>query len=138
MTLRELSQLNSLRKEIAMDEIRLKELELKSDARSPNLYDIRSSCMPSESDRVGNIVAEIDILRGKIYDKKYACIKELNRLEDYIESIDDSFTRQIFELRYQYGMNWIEVAHAMGGGNTPDGVKKRCQRYIRKHNTPGG
>lgn len=140
MTLRELSQLHALRREIEMDEIRLKELEVRADPNSPNIENIRT-IGGIKYDSVGDLVAELDCLRKKITNKKNECIAEMNRLEDFVETIDDSFTRQIFILKYVCGMNWDEVSRAIGGGNTPDGVKKRCQRYIWKHSQkrkPGG
>lgn len=105
MTLRELSQLYWLRKEVALDERRMKALEDK-----PELAEVK---------------AEIE--------KKYVRIKaEWMRLEQYIANVDDSYMRQILTLRYVYGYSWHKVALRIGGGNTADGIKKRCQRYISK------
>lgn len=106
MTLRELSQLYWLRKEVALDERRIKELE-----NTPELVEVK---------------AEIE--------KKYVRIKaEWTRLEQYIANVDDSYMRQILTLRYAYNYSWRKVALRIGGGNTADGVKKRCQRFVSKN-----
>ena len=69
----------------------------------------------------------------RIRNRQNRSAAQLLALESYIDGIDDSFTRQIFVYRYACGMNWQEVARAVGGGNTADGVKKRCQRWLAAH-----
>lgn len=131
MTLKELSQLYYLNREIKMDQRRLEELRTK--AESPSTA--RITGMPRASgvtDKVSKYAAEIADLKGIIDANVQRCFYELNRLNRYIDGIDDSLTRQVFALRFRKGLSWDQVAAELGGGNTYESVRKRVFRYIRK------
>lgn len=131
MTLRELSQLYYLNREIEMDQRRLQELEAKV---LPGAQVITG--MPHGSgvtDIVGRYGAEIADLRGIIEAKHQQCLYERSRLERYIAGIDDSLLRQIFTYRFVNGLPWNQVAACVGGWNTPEGVKKRVFRYLKQN-----
>ena len=131
MTLKELSQLYYLNREIEMDQRRLRELELKA---LPGAQVITG--MPhgsSVADIVGRYAAEIADLRGIIEAKHQQCLYERSRLERYIAGIDDSLLRQIFTYRFVNGLPWLQVAACIGGNNTADSVRVACNRYIEKH-----
>lgn len=130
MTLKELSQLYYLNREIEMDKRRLQELEVKAVSCSANLSGMPRS--PGVSDRVGRYAADIVDLKGIIEAKLQQCIYERNRLERYISSIDDSLLRQIFTYRFIDGLPWEQVAACVGGGNTVAGVKMLCYRHLNK------
>lgn len=133
MTVKELSQLYYLNREIEADQQRLDELEVRvSSPKSPN-YDGMPHA-PGYSDSLSRMVAEIVDLKALIAAKQLQCIHERNRLERYISSIPDSLTRQIFALRFINGLSWYQVAMHIGGGNTEDSVKKVCYRYLNKEN----
>lgn len=53
-----------------------------------------------------------------------------NDVLDFIESIDDSHMRMIITYRIIENYSWGQVADAMGGGNTEDGVKKAFYRFM--------
>lgn len=133
MTLKELSQLYHLNKEIDRDQQRLDALRLKS-------YPLGSKItgMPSGRSFVQSVIdnntAEVIDLEGIIEAKVKQCMHERNRLERYIADIPDSQVRQIFTCRFVEGLSWVQVAHRIGGGNTEDSVKKVCYRYINKNN----
>lgn len=132
MTVKELSQLYYLNREIEADQQRLDELEVMvSSPKSPN-YDGMPHA-PGYSDSLSRMVAEIVDLKALIAAKQIQCIHERNRLERYISSIPDSLTRQIFALRFINGLSWYQVAMHIGG-NTEDSVKKVCYRYLNKEN----
>ena len=131
MTLKELSQLYYLNREIEMDQRRLRELE----ARALSGAQVITG-MPHGSgvaDIVGRYAAEIADLRGIIEAKHQQCLYERSRLERYIADIDDSLLRQIFTYRFVNGLPWLQVAACIGGGNTADSVRVACNRYIEKH-----
>ena len=65
--------------------------------------------------------------------RQLQCAKEQKRLEEYIASIPDSLTRQIFALRFVNGLSWRQVAFHVGGGNTEESVKKVVYRYLEKN-----
>ena len=130
MTVKELSQLYYLNREIEADQQRLDELELLvSSPKSPN-YDGMPHA-PGYSDSLSRMVAEIVDLKALIAAKQIQRIRERNRLERYISSIPDSLTRQIFALRFINGLNWYQTAMHVGGGNTEDSVRQRVYRYLK-------
>lgn len=131
MTTRELSQLYHLRREIQQDQERLAKLEMEATACAVNLSGMPHA--PGVSDKVGRYAADIADLRLLVEANLRRCGKELIRLNGYIDDIPDSHTRQIFRLRYIDGCTWGQVAARIGGGNTADGMRKACTRYLRRH-----
>lgn len=131
MTVKELSQLYWLNREIEMDQKRLEELEYQAVPGSPTISDMPPGPHNNES-KVEKLAAEIVDLKAIIAAKQIQCIHERQRLERYISEIPDSLTRSIFELRFANGLPWSQVAASLGGGNTTEGVKKRCYRYLKE------
>lgn len=131
MTVKELSQLYWLTREIEADQRRLEELEQAAGAPSSS----RVTGMPHAPNRndskVERLVAEIVDLQAIIAARQIQCIHKRARLERWINTIPDSLTRQVFHYRFVDGLTWDQVAQRVGGGNTMEGVKKRCYRYIR-------
>lgn len=130
MTLKELSQLYWLNREIEMDQQRLRELELKALPGAQVLTGMPHA--PGVVDKVGTYAAEIADLRGIIEAKHQLCLYERSRLERYISSIDDSLLRQIFTYRFVNGLPWEQVAACIGGGNNAGNVRMLCYRYIKQ------
>ena len=130
MTLKELSQLYYLNREIEMDKKRLQELDIKAVSIAPNITGMPHS--PGLSDKVGRYAAEIADLKGIIDAKHQQCIYERSRLERYISSLDDSLLRQIFTYRFVNGLPWEQVAACVGGGNSAGSVKMMCYRYLNQ------
>lgn len=81
MTLKELSQLYYLNREIEMDKRRLQELEVKALPGSQVLTGMPHT--PGVKDKVGEYAAEIADLRGIIEAKHQQCLYERSRLERY-------------------------------------------------------
>ena len=131
MTIKELSQLSNLRKEIKLLEYQLKRLEDMSTNITPQITGMPDASQVS--DKVGNYATEIALLKDLIKKNKDEVWKEYLRLENYISSIADSLTRQIFILRFVDGLTWVQVAHRIGG-NTEGSVKATCYRYLENHN----
>ena len=101
MTKKELSQLYWLKKEIARDRERLRELEARAASTGAQL-----TGMPAGggiSDMVGRYASEIADLCNRIDDKIRRCWVELQRLTRYIDTVDDSLMRQILTARYVEG-----------------------------------
>lgn len=130
MTLKELSQLYYLNREIEMDKRRLQELELKAVSCTPDTTGMPRS--PGVSDRVGRYAAEIADLRGIIEAKHQQCLYERSRLERYIADIDDSLLRQVFTYRFINGLPWEQVAACVGGSNSAGSVRMMCYRYLKQ------
>ena len=130
MTIKELSQLFWLRREIEMDRERLEELECMAVSLGAQNMDGMPHA-PGYGDKVARCVAEIVDLQAIIAEKQANCLHERARLERFIASVPDSLTRQILTLRFIGCKSWVQVAVAVGGGNTPDGVRMICQRYLK-------
>lgn len=131
MTLKELSQLYYLDKEIELDRERLAELRANLLCpRSPNYDGMPRN--PNPENALERCVAEIvdleNVIRAKIEQRIY----ERARLERYISDIPDSLTRQIFTLRFIEGLTWDDVAAKAGGNNTAKNCSNICYRYIRQ------
>ena len=132
MTRRELSQVYHLRKEIEEDRARLHRLEAAATSASPSNGGSGGSGTPSC--RKGNwadrtaIAASIADLRAQIADKVEREHRELIRLMDYIDTIDNAYIRRIFKARFVDGRSWQAVAVRVGG--TADSVKKICYRFL--------
>ena len=135
MTMKELSQLYWLNREIELDQERLAELERKaSSPSSPNLSGMPGGgSTPGFNNKIERYVAEIIDLQALIAAKQIQCIHQRNRLERWIADIPDSLTRQIFTLRFINGLTWNQVAMHIGG-NTEASVKMICYRHLNKVN----
>jgi len=130
LTIKELSQLYFLNLEIEKQKQRLAELEADAFNITPQLTGMPSgTCV---NDKVGMYAAEIADLKELISLNIQKCWYERNRLERYIQGIDDSQIRQILTLRFVEGLKWEEVADELKGV-TSESVKKQCYRYIRHH-----
>ena len=130
MTLRELSQLFYLNREIEMDKRRLRELEAKALPEAQVITGTPHGA--GVPDPVGKYALEIADLRGIIEAKRQKCLYERSRLERYIAGIDDSLTRQMFTYRFVNGLSWVQVAACIGG-NTPDGCRMAVKRYLERN-----
>lgn len=64
---------------------------------------------------------------------KLRCLALLIKTEKFIYSIDDSLTRQIFELRYIKGLTWSQTAQQMGGYAKADCLRMIHDRYLKNH-----
>ena len=53
-------------------------------------------------------------------------------IEEFIDTIGDSFIRQIIALRYISGFQWEQVAAHMGSGYTTDCIKRQHERFMKK------
>lgn len=130
MTIKELSQLYYLNREIEHCQEQLEELEYQRGC-APVILDDMPHGKGTVHSRVEQLAAEIVDLKAIIHAKQIECIHERNRLERYIASIPDSETRLIFELRFANCLSWEQVAANIGEGNTSERVRQVCSRYIR-------
>lgn len=132
MTKQELSQLYYLNREIEQIKQRIEELECIATSTTLNI-----TGMPHVSgvtDKVGKYAAEIADLKELLELNLKKCFYELNRLNRYINTIDDPILRMVFTLRYINGLSWRQVAYSIGGNNTENAVKKMAYRYLDKLN----
>lgn len=161
MTIKELSKLYNLNREVEImqkrladleweiqwDEERLRNLEARYGSISSPSYDGMPKS-PSYGNKMESEVAELLDLRDKIARKKalrsecamtihaqeILCLTERNRLERYIAELPDSLLRMIFALRFINGLSWAQVSEHIGMHTTEDSVKKQCYRYLNEQN----
>lgn len=131
MTLKELSQLYYLDKEIERDKRRLRELKSLQIKLTPSYSEMPSFTRiiyDPMAEKVADILDLEEMLRLNVQKRYY----EEKRIMRYIDTIDDSFVRLIFKLRFIDCKDWWQVAEEVGGNNTNDSVKKICYRYLNK------
>lgn len=160
MTVKELSKLYWLNREVELNRKQLADLEAEIERETEELAGYRASMdglaspnldgMPHGSDvhsPVENTVEHIikleavlskkhDALvnlKARISARQTLIILERDRLEQYIGTIDDPFMRQVFTLRFINGLPWQQVALSIGREETWESVKRSCYRFIRKH-----
>lgn len=131
MTVKELSQLYWLNREIPRDEARIAQLREKAQsAPSPDM-----SGMPHGSggntSRTEKYAVELTSRERSLSHRR----AERDRLQQFISYIPDSLTRLIFSYRFESRKSWKEVAALIGCGNTEESVKKRCYRYLEEYNS---
>lgn len=129
VTLKELSQYYYLKQEIKRYEEKIIELENKATSTTQSITGMPHNS--GVSDKVGNNATEISYYRSQIELDKLKCKNELKRLDGYIRDINDSLTRQIFELRFIDRLKWQEVADIIGSSEYS--VKHICYRYIKHY-----
>ena len=128
MTLQELSQLYYLNREIEREKGRLQELEAAATNTAAKITGLPHVGGIADKTAIAAQIAECRvILEARIAQSAV----EYNRLMRYINGIPDSFTRQIFTLRFVNGLSWNQVALRVGGGNTVAGLRKRVYRYLK-------
>ena len=138
MTLKELSQLYYLTREIEADKRRLEELERLAEGPSISRLTGMPHAPGRNDSKVERLAAEIVDLQAIIAARQIQCIHEKARLERWISSIPDSVTRQIFHCRFAEGMSWYQVAVNVGGNNTEASVKMICYRYLKANDSDAG
>lgn len=126
-----LSRLYYLKKEIELQKRRIKELE------NAALYcSSPISGLPSGSeimDKVGNYAAQIADLRNLLDRNCKRCVRELNILERYIQSVDDPLIRQIMHFRFVKSYGWSKTAYAIGGNTSIASLKMKLQRFLKNN-----
>ena len=130
MTKKELSQLYYLNREIEQLQARLTELESLATSCTANI-----TGMPRAngiSDKIGKYAAEIADLKSLLDLNLKKCFYELNRLNRYIQCVEDSEMRMILSLRYVNGLCWEQVAASISVYASGDSVRKAHDRFLRK------
>lgn len=59
-------------------------------------------------------------------------VETINKIEEFIASVDDSRMRRIINLRFIENLSWNKVADRIGGGNTEDSIKKSFYRFMEQ------
>lgn len=130
MTKKELSQLYYLNREIEEQQRRLLELEVIATSGTSNITGMPRAT--GINDKIAKYAAEIADLKCLLDLNLKKCFYELNRLNRYIESVEDAEMRMILTFRYINGLPWEQVAMNISPYASGDSVRKAHDRFIRK------
>ena len=131
MTKKELSQLYYLKKEIKQQQRRIAELEAVATNCSTKITGLPSG--KGISDKIGNYAAQIADLKALLDLNLKKCFYEFNRLNRYIEEVEEPLIKQIMIYRFVNGYSWRKIAYIVGGNNTPDGLRIKMMRFLKKN-----
>ena len=132
-----LKQFCDIRDEI--DEITKKIRELESKA---NAYTVVQTSMKDEPYSKVNIKVYNPSLKARDrieqhivqLKKRYDKLLEIQlEVETFINTIENSRIRRIFEYRYFKNYTWRKVANCVGGYSTADSVRKEHDRFLQKN-----
>lgn len=89
--------------------------------------------MPRGSSGIRSVVEDNVLRLEKLREVLERDRRERERLQGFIDSIDDPHVRRIFKYKFERGYSWAQAALKMGGGNTAEGVRRAAYRYLEKH-----
>lgn len=75
---------------------------------------------------------KLDFLKLTLRERYDKALELQNQIETYINSIDKSDIRQIFEHRYIDNMNWIQIQVIMGYRHE-DTARKKHDKYLEEN-----
>lgn len=128
MTEKELKQLFFLKKEIEKIEEEIEVLGYQT--LSIPIGDGMPKGKGGTSDKVGRLATEIVYLKDKLELKLKESYIERNRIEKFLDSIEDREIRLIFRLRHVNCMNWRAIGKELGYEHTT--VFKKYRKYFQQ------
>lgn len=146
MTKDELKQLAFLKGEVAMLEIQIEEVKKKinkyrtsdsvkaSQTEFPyTQHSVLVSGIPEKSySGAWELRKELAELKLRLQAREAECDWEYIRLNNYIQSIDDSLIRQILTYKFIENLEWEEVATRISNHDTENSVRKKFERFLKK------
>lgn len=129
MTVKDLSQVYDLQREIDYYDRKIDELRAQRTAIQAPSFDKEPGGRgdPSHS-KIETLTAEIIDLEELIRLHRQQRVVECQRLERYIAGVEDPVVRQIMHLRFAELKSWQEIADSMH--YSIEAVKKRLYRYL--------
>lgn len=131
MNEKELSQLFYLKREIKQQKLLLLEMETDSRGCVSGMSSVTGAS--GMGDLTGNRAAAIADLKRLTEKNTERLELEKQKLETYIQSVEDSYMRQLLRLRFAECKSWRAIALSMGGYNGEDGVRKAVRRFLEKN-----
>lgn len=121
ITINQLRQYRHIKANILLLKTELDELILKSNACDGG----RSG---GKSDTVPRIVLE----REKTQRRIDVLTERKNAVDAYLRECDDYFGL-LLRWHYVEGRTWASIAMTVGGGNTDNGIRMACHRFVRQN-----
>lgn len=131
VTVRGLSQLRFLKREITAERDRIIELRTLAGYGKRDLT--REGRGNQTSDRTGTYAIEIAYLTDLVAKNMKRCICELLRLQQFLNSIEDSEMRTIFRERYIKGRSWLSIAFLLGY-HDEQLPRRKHDRFLQSYN----
>lgn len=128
MTKKELSQLYYLNREIEYMQGRIQELECLATSSTQKITGM--PFVAGISDMVSKYAAEIADLNGLLDLNLKKCFYELNRLNRYIQSVENTEMRMILSLRYINNLSWEQVAASISSCLSGESIRKAHDRFL--------
>ena len=128
LTIKELKQYRDLQKEIQDLESRIKNAVVLDTVKGSDIefpYTLHSRKLEGVPD--SDNTYRVQLLKAKL-----KCKQEFQKLNDFINSIDDSQLRRIFRYKFIDGYTWTKTAMLIGGGNTAECLIMKVKRYFKK------
>ena len=122
ITIKQLRQYRHTKANILLLEQELDELILRSSAHDG----------AGRSNAVSDSVAQIVLQREKMREKIRNLTARKTAVEVYLTECSDYYGL-LLRWHYVEGRTWASIALTVGGGNTEDGVKQACHRYVKKN-----
>lgn len=138
MNLDQLEQFRYLENEINMLKHRIVELRSRNEDYVSDTVTGSSKGRPFRQHTIvitgyGNPnMKKISELELKYIHRQGQLCAELAKIEEFIDSLQDSELRQIIELRYVKGMSWNTVARTVYGYPSGDTARKKVARFFSK------
>lgn len=134
MTREELSKLRSIQKEIELIKRELDSIteEYVTDIVTGSMVEhpcILTHFKISGYDS-GGYSSKVNRLERKLKCKLEEIMDERERLEEYIESVNDDITRMILRLRYINGLGWNQIGNELGYSERQ--VRRKHAQWIDK------
>lgn len=139
-------QLAQLEADIAKNELLQQELRASLDGISSPAFDgmphgsgnhsrveqtaVRLVGLEEEGRKYRDAVANI---KAMICTRQTLIVLECERLQKYIDGIGDPITRQIFTYRFVNGLTWEQVAANIDAKMTAESARVSCYRYLKKN-----
>jgi DNA-directed RNA polymerase specialized sigma24 family protein len=79
-------------------------------------------------DKVGDLIVEIDDLKGQIEYLKRAVWRERRKLDKFIGSINEIHVRMAFRLKFVRDLTWAQTAEILG--STEESIKAAAYRFL--------
>lgn len=134
MTIKELSQVYELQREIDYYDRKIDELRAERTNISAPPFDREPAGKndgPGRENKIVKLTEEITDLEELLRLHRQQRTVECQRLERYIAGVDDPVVRQIMHGRFADLKPWPQIAKEMH--YTAEAVKKRLYRYLEKH-----
>lgn len=137
---KDLKQIDSLRKEIAYIQNKIKKLDEKPTKIVQDSVSASSREFPYTRHTAKIEGFETPKNRNKykkqLRNTQYKLEKALNHLEYELNKIDDSELRMIIRYRYEDNLNYVQIAHRMNDRDvkihTEDSIRMKIKRFFEK------